>query len=67
MKRIALEKAFVPVHASEMPIWQQNHDLMEWLKDLKHNLTEYNAELFLINDHTLKEKHIELRIISDYP
>ena len=35
MKRRALEKAFVPVHASEMPIWQQNHDLMEWLKDLR--------------------------------
>jgi integrase/recombinase XerD len=29
MKRRALEKAFVPVHASEMPIWQQNHDLTE--------------------------------------
>ncbi len=34
MKRKALEKAFEPVHGSEMPIWQQNHDLMEWLKDL---------------------------------
>lgn len=34
IKRKALEKAFEPVHEPEMPIWQQNHDLMEWLKNL---------------------------------
>ena len=34
MKRKELEKAYVPVHDPEMPIWQQNHDLMEWLKSL---------------------------------
>ncbi len=34
MKRKELERAYVPVHDPEMPIWQQNHDLMEWLKSL---------------------------------
>jgi site-specific recombinase XerD len=34
MKRTALEKAYQNVSPSEMPIWQQNHDLLKWLKDL---------------------------------
>ena len=34
MKRTALEKAYQNVSPSEMPIWQQNHDLLKWLKEL---------------------------------
>lgn len=34
MKRNALESAYQKVSPSEMPIWQQNHDLLKWLKDL---------------------------------
>jgi len=34
MKRNALEKAYQVVPCSEMPIWQQNHDLLKWLKEL---------------------------------
>ncbi|MFN5422342.1 MAG: site-specific integrase [bacterium] len=34
MKRIALERAYQSTTPSEMPIWQKNHDLMKWLKDL---------------------------------
>jgi integrase/recombinase XerD len=34
MKRNALEKAYQDVSPSEMPIWQQNHDLLKWLKEL---------------------------------
>lgn len=36
MKRNALEKAYQITSASEMPIWQQNHSLLKWLKELGH-------------------------------
>ncbi|WP_373230582.1 site-specific integrase [Cohnella sp.] len=34
MKRNALENAYQGVSPSEMPIWQQNNDLLKWLKEL---------------------------------
>ena len=34
MKRQALEKAYPSLTPSEIPIWQQDHDLLKWLKDL---------------------------------
>lgn len=34
MKRIALENAYQTTSSSEMPVWQQNQDLLKWLKDL---------------------------------
>ena len=34
MKRNALEKAYPTPSPSEMPVWQQNPDLLKWLKDL---------------------------------
>lgn len=34
MKRNALEKAHQNTSPSEMPVWQQNHDLLKWLKEL---------------------------------
>lgn len=34
MKRNALENAYQATTPSEMPIWQQNNDLLKWLKDL---------------------------------
>ncbi|WCK52498.1 site-specific integrase [Aneurinibacillus sp. Ricciae_BoGa-3] len=34
MKRRALEDAYQGVTSSEMPIWQQNNDLLKWLKEL---------------------------------
>jgi site-specific recombinase XerD len=34
MKRNALEKAYQVTSPSEMPVWQQNHDLLKWLKAL---------------------------------
>ena len=36
MKRNALEKAYKITSPSEMPVWQQNHDLLKWLKELAH-------------------------------
>lgn len=34
MKRNALEKAHQIISPSEMPVWQQNHALLKWLKEL---------------------------------
>jgi len=34
IKRQALEQAYEPVTASQMPVWQQNADLIKWLKSL---------------------------------
>jgi integrase/recombinase XerD len=34
MKRNALENAYQATTPSEMPVWQQNNDLLKWLKDL---------------------------------
>jgi len=34
MKRKALENAYQATTPSEMPVWQQNNDLLKWLKDL---------------------------------
>lgn len=34
MKRNALENAYQVTSPSEMPVWQQNQDLLKWLKDL---------------------------------
>jgi hypothetical protein len=34
MKRKALEEAYVDVVSDEMPEWQQNADLLEWLQNL---------------------------------
>jgi integrase/recombinase XerD len=34
MKRNALENAYQGTTPSEMPVWQQNNDLLKWLKDL---------------------------------
>lgn len=34
MKRNALEKAYQGTSPSQMPVWQQNHDLLKWLKEL---------------------------------
>jgi site-specific recombinase XerD len=34
MKRAALENAYVGIVSSEMPVWQQNSDLLKWLNDL---------------------------------
>ncbi|TLS48303.1 integrase [Paenibacillus antri] len=34
MKRNALENAYQGTTPSEMPIWQQNQELLKWLKDL---------------------------------
>jgi hypothetical protein len=36
MKRQALEKAYQMTSPSEMPVWQQNHALLKWLKELGH-------------------------------
>jgi len=36
MKRNALEKAYKITTPSEMPVWQQNHALLKWLKELGH-------------------------------
>lgn len=36
MKRNALEKAYQMTSSSEMPVWQQNHALLKWLKELGH-------------------------------
>lgn len=36
MKRNALEKAYKITSPSEMPVWQQNHALLKWLKELGH-------------------------------
>lgn len=36
MKRDALEKAYKITSPSEMPVWQQNHALLKWLKELGH-------------------------------
>jgi len=36
MKRNALEKAYQNISPSEMPVWQQNHTLLKWLKELGH-------------------------------
>jgi len=36
MKRNALEKAYQITSPSEMPVWQQNHALLKWLKELGH-------------------------------
>lgn len=36
MKRNALEKAYQISFPSEMPVWQQNHGLLKWLKELGH-------------------------------
>jgi site-specific recombinase XerD len=34
MKRKALEDAYADVVSDELPEWQQNTDLLEWLKNL---------------------------------
>jgi len=34
MKRKALEKAYADVVSDELPVWQQNADLLEWLQNL---------------------------------
>jgi site-specific recombinase XerD len=34
MKRNALEKAYQITSPSEMPVWQQNHALLNWLNEL---------------------------------
>lgn len=34
MKRNALENAYQATAPSEMPVWQQNQELLKWLKDL---------------------------------
>lgn len=34
MKRNALENAYQATSPSEMPVWQQNQELLKWLKDL---------------------------------
>ena len=34
MKREALEKAYQITSPSKMPVWQQNHALLKWLKEL---------------------------------
>lgn len=34
MKRMALEKAYQATSPIEMPVWQQNQELLKWLKDL---------------------------------
>jgi site-specific recombinase XerD len=34
MKRNALESAYQATTPSEMPVWQQNQELLKWLKDL---------------------------------
>ncbi|MCL6445471.1 MAG: site-specific integrase [Alicyclobacillus sp.] len=34
MKRNALESAYQATSPSEMPVWQQNHELLMWLKQL---------------------------------
>jgi hypothetical protein len=34
MKRKALEEAYADVVSDELPIWQQNADLLEWLQNL---------------------------------
>jgi integrase/recombinase XerD len=34
MKRNALESAYQETSPSEMPVWQQNQELLKWLKDL---------------------------------
>jgi len=36
MKRQALEKAYQITSPPEMPVWQQNHALLKWLKELGH-------------------------------
>jgi site-specific recombinase XerD len=36
MKRNALEKAYQNTFSSEMPVWQKNHALLKWLKELGH-------------------------------
>lgn len=36
MKRNALEKAYQITSSSELPVWQQNHALLKWLKELGH-------------------------------
>ncbi len=36
MKRNALEKAYKLTPSSEMPVWQKNQALLEWLKELDH-------------------------------
>lgn len=36
MKRQALEKAYEITSPSELPVWQQNHALLKWLKELGH-------------------------------
>ena len=36
MKRSALEKAYKLTSSSEMPVWQKNQALLEWLKELGH-------------------------------
>lgn len=34
MKRVVLEKAYQPTSPAELPVWQQNRDLLKWLQDL---------------------------------
>ena len=34
MKRKALENAYQAASPSEMPVWQQNQELLKWLKEL---------------------------------
>ena len=34
MKRNALENAYQSASPSEIPAWQQNQELLKWLKDL---------------------------------
>lgn len=34
MKRNALESAYQAISSSEIPVWQQNQELLKWLKGL---------------------------------
>lgn len=34
LKRKTLEKAYQDIPVSDMPVWQKNHDLLKWLKEL---------------------------------
>lgn len=36
MKREALEHAYPSISPSEVPVWQKNHELLGWLKQLGH-------------------------------
>ncbi len=36
MKRKALEKAYTDVVSDELPEWQQNGELLNWLKNLEN-------------------------------